>query len=133
MGLYLNPDNRMFQRSLDDLFYVDKTGLAAFLNQRMGTARGLACVSRPRRFGKSVDADMLCAYYSRGCDSRAQFEGLAVSSDPTYKAHLNAHDVIRLDVQRMSAVGGGVNGLIRSIEREVLAELRERWPMPQKE
>ena len=78
VGIYLNPGNSMFQRQLDDVFYVDKTGIARFLNERMGTARALVCVSRPRRFGKSVDADMLVAYYTRGADSHAQFEGLAL-------------------------------------------------------
>ena len=76
MGIYLNPGNGMFQTMLNDLFYVDKTGPASFVNSAMGTQRRFVCVSRPRRFNKSVDADMLVAYYTRGADSREQFEGL---------------------------------------------------------
>lgn len=101
MGIYLNPGNRMFQRELSDIFYVDKTALASFMNERIGLPRAFVAVSRPRRFGKSYDADMLVAYYSHGCDSRTQFEGLAVASDPTFEKHLNAHDVIRVDAQRL--------------------------------
>ena len=77
MGIYLNPNNRMFQFMLNSDFYVDKTAIASFMNRRIMRDGRFVCVSRPRRFGKSVDLDMLVAYYSRGCDSRAQFEGLA--------------------------------------------------------
>lgn len=70
MGIYLNPGNGMFQRALNGNFYVDKTGLVSFMNERMGLDSGFVCMSRPRRFGKSVDADMLVAYYTRGADSR---------------------------------------------------------------
>ena len=86
MGMCLNPGNRMFQMMLNSSFYVDKTGLAAFTNAKMCRDGRFVCVSRPRRFGKSVDADMLVAYWSRGCDSRAQFEGLEVSRDASYVA-----------------------------------------------
>ena len=73
MGIYLNPGNRMFQRALNAQFYVDKSELLSFMNARLGLDSGFVAVSRPRRFGKSVDANMLVAYFSRGCDSRAQF------------------------------------------------------------
>lgn len=62
MGIYLNPGNQMFQKALDAKFYVDKTGLISFMNERIGLDSGFVAVSRPRRFGKSVDANMLVAY-----------------------------------------------------------------------
>ena len=62
MGIYLNPGNRMFQRALNAKFYVDKSGLISFMNERVGLDSGYVAVSRPRRFGKSVDANMLAAY-----------------------------------------------------------------------
>ena len=69
MGVYLNPGNEGFQRILQSE-YVDKTGLIALLNQTIGTMEMLSCISRPRRFGKSYAAKMLCAYYDCSCDSR---------------------------------------------------------------
>lgn len=128
MGIYLNPGNRMFQRALNASFYVDKSELISFMNRRMGLDSGFVAVSRPRRFGKSVDANMLCAYYSRGCDSRTQFEGLAVASDPSFEKHLNAHDVIRVDAQRLIGRGGGIENLVQTFNRVVLRELRSAWP-----
>ena len=90
MGRYLNPGNGMFQRSLDSEIYVDKSGLIACTNRVLGGRECYVCVSRPRRFGKSMTADMLVAYYGRGCDSRGQFEGLSIASDAGFERHLNA-------------------------------------------
>lgn len=128
MGIYLNPGNRMFQRALDAEFYVDRTRIAAFMNQRVGRENCFVAVSRPRRFGKSMDANMLCAYYSRGCDSRAQFEGLAVAADPSFGRHLNAHDVIKLDITQILPFSTGFDDLGAAISREVLEDLSAQWP-----
>ena len=129
MGIYLNPGNGMFQNTLNGRFYVDKTPLVAFMNSRLNTPDNFVCVSRPRRFGKSVDADMLVAYYSRGCDSRDQFRGLAVAGDPSFERHLNAHDVVKLDVQRLQGISGRPIGeLPRSITEKVLPEVLRAWP-----
>lgn len=70
MGNYLNPDNIDFQEALNSEIYVDKSNLIALTNSVVRTQQKYVCVSRPRRFGKSMAANMLTAYYSRGCDSR---------------------------------------------------------------
>lgn len=128
MGLYLNPGNRMFQIMLNSDFYVDKTAIASFMNVRLGRDGRYVCVSRPRRFGKSVDADMLVAYYTKGADSRGQFEGLVVTGDPTFGAHLNAHNVLKLDITHILPYADGPSGIGEAISREVIPELREAWP-----
>ena len=128
MGIYLNPGNGMFQRTLNGRFYVDKTGIASFMNERVNTPEMFVCVSRPRRFGKSVDADMLVAYYTRGADSRAQFEGLAVSRDPGFERHLNAHDVIKIDMMHVLALADGAARIPEAVSAEVMPELRAAWP-----
>ena len=128
MGIYLNPGNRMFQTMLNSDFYVDKTELVSFMNARLGKEGRFVAVSRPRRFGKSVDANMLVAYYSRGCDSREQFEGLAVASDPSFERHLNAHDIIRVDAQRLIGRGGGIQNLVETFQTCVLKEVLREWP-----
>ena len=128
MGIYLNPGNGMFQRALNARFYVDKTGLISFMNERIGLDSGYVAVSRPRRFGKSVDANMLVAYYDCSCDSRSQFRGLAVANDPSFEVHLNKHDVIRVDVQRLIGRGGGIQNLVETFDVSVLREIRDAWP-----
>lgn len=82
MGRFLNVGNARFAAMVKDI-YVDKTEMIKFMNGTIGKKRKLTCVSRPRRFGKSYAAQMLCAYYGKSCDSRTLFEGLAISKDPS--------------------------------------------------
>ena len=80
MGKFVNPDNQAFQVALNSEIYIDKTGLIAYTNRMLDTNQALICNSRPRRFGKSITANMLTAYYSCGCDSEKMFEGTKVKS-----------------------------------------------------
>ena len=70
MGIYLNPTNESFQEAVNSEIYVDKTGLITFTNRKIKTSQKHICVSRPRRFGKSMNLGMLAAYYSKGCRSK---------------------------------------------------------------
>lgn len=89
MGRFLNPENSAFQVALNSEIYVDKTGLLGYTNKVMNTLQGYICNSRPRRFGKSMTANMLTAYYSKGCDSEKMFSNLEISKNPDFKKHLN--------------------------------------------
>lgn len=88
MGTYLNPGDTGFNRIIKK-DYVDKTGLIAVINEMIGAANNLICVSRPRRFGKSYAAQMLCAYYDNSCDSHELFSGYAISKNASYEEHIN--------------------------------------------
>ena len=90
MGNYLNVGNAGFE-TIRKGIYVDKTEMISFINYTLGTTDKLTCVSRPRRFGKSFAAKMLCAYYDKSCDSHALFDGLAISKDETYEKYLNKY------------------------------------------
>ena len=78
MGIYLNPGNNLFRRALNSEIYVDKSGLISYTNRILDTEQEFVCVSRPRRFGKSMAANMLTAYYSCGCDSKNLFDKLEI-------------------------------------------------------
>ena len=80
MGMFVNPGNDAFQVALNSEIYVDKTGLLKYTNRVMNTLQGYICNSRPRRFGNSITANMLTAYYSRGCDSEEMFSNLEIST-----------------------------------------------------
>ena len=97
MGTYLNPGNEGFRKILQSE-YVDKTGLIALINKTIGTMEMLTCVSRPRRFGKSYAAKMLCAYYDCSCDSRGLFDDKEIAGTQEYLTHLNQYHVINLDI-----------------------------------
>ena len=85
------------------------------------------CVSRPRRFGKSMAADMLVAYYSRGCDSRELFTGLDIGKERSFQEHLNQHDVIRLDIQRFLFDESHLDVFIDKIQEAVIRELKGEY------
>ena len=87
-GIYLNPGNKGFWQAIRSEIYVDKTGLIAEINKCINTEQKFICVSRPRRFGKSMALKMLAAYYSRGCVSADLFRGLKIEQDETFQEHL---------------------------------------------
>lgn len=124
MGRFVNPDNSAFQVALNSEIYVDKTGLLKYTNRVLNTKQALICNSRPRRFGKSVTADMLTAYYSRGCDSERMFSGRCISEDETFRVHLNQYDVIHFDVQWCLDPAGGPEHVVSYIKKSVIEELR---------
>ena len=84
MGNYLNPDNSKFQEAINSDIYVDKTGLIRYTNSVLHTLQKNICVSRPRRFGKSMAANMLAAYYDRSCNSETLFKTLKISDKSGY-------------------------------------------------
>ena len=86
MGNYLNPGNSGFEEIRRSI-YVDKSGLIKLVNGTIGTKQKLTCISRPRRFGKSFAAQMLCAYYDKTCDSSVLFDDLAIAKDERYLEH----------------------------------------------
>lgn len=128
MGTFINPGNDAFQVALNSEIYVDKTGLLEYTNKVMNTLQGYICNSRPRRFGKSITANMLTAYYSRGCDSEDMFSNLEISKSRSFKKHLNQYDVIHLDVQWCMEPAGGPEGVVSYITEKTIEELREYYP-----
>lgn len=126
MGNYLNPGNSGFSGIRNDV-YVDKTGLISLINRTIDTPRRLTCVSRPRRFGKSFAAKMLCAYYDKTCDSAGLFDGLEIAGDVQYRDYLNRYDVIYLDLA--GVIGEmSLEDVIPYIQRNVTQELVEQYP-----
>ena len=131
----MNPDNSAFQVALNSPIYVDKTGLLEYTNSVLNTTEAYICNSRPRRFGKSYAANMLAAYYSKGCNSEEMFSGLDISRESDFKTHLNKYDVIHLDIQWFLANCDNVDNVVAFITKSVQAELREIYPgvLPEEE
>lgn len=128
MGRFLNPDYSAFETALNSEIYIDKTGLLTYTNKVINTKQAFICNSRPRRFGKSVTADMLTAYYSKGCDSADIFADYEISHAGDFRQHLNKYDVIHLDIQWCLAPAKGAAGVVSYIEKSVIAELKEKYP-----
>ncbi|WP_334286142.1 MULTISPECIES: AAA family ATPase [unclassified Ruminococcus] len=128
MGIYLNPGNNKFKRAVNSDIYVDKTGLIKYTNSIVDTLQSCVCVSRPRRFGKSMAADMLTAYYSKGCDSRELFSGLEIAKDESFEEHLNKYDTIFLNMQEFLSRSSNVKELLERVEGKVIRELKKQYP-----
>ena len=101
MGIYLNPDGSKFEEAVNSDIYIDKTGLLTYTNSVLHTMQKYVCISRPRRFGKSIAANMLTAYYSRGCDSEPLFSRFEISKSTDFKKHLNQYNTISVNMQEI--------------------------------
>lgn len=124
MGRFVNPGNGAFQTAINAEIYVDKTGLLVFTNRVLATPQAFICNSRPRRFGKSMAANMLTAYYSKGCNSEKLFSGLDIEKNPDFKKYLNKYDVIHFDLQWCVGQAGCAEKTVSFITQAVLKELR---------
>lgn len=127
MGIYLNPNNAAFQKAVNTEIYVDKTMLIAYTNKNLNTEHQEICVSRPRRFGKSMAANMLTAYYSRGCDSKELFSGFKIAQHPDFEKHLNQYNVIQLNIQRFLSRTDTIHDMLAMLERKVVRELKHAF------
>ncbi len=131
MGTYLNPGNSGFAEILDS-GYIDKTGMIELINSRINTLNKLICISRPRRFGKSIAAKMLGAYYDHTCDSHSLFDDKEISKSEHYKDYRNKYNVIYLDiagfVSDVRRRDGNIKSVVNEIVESIRTELIEDYP-----
>ena len=126
MGVYINKGNEGFRRALNSE-YVDKTGLIAVVNKTLDTERAFTCVTRSRRFGKSMAVDMLRAYYDKSCDSRYLFKGLKISDDPSFEQYLNKFPVISLDITDFTTRYHDAS-IVDHIQQSIIKEMLSAYP-----
>ena len=128
MGIYLNPGIDKLKRAKNGELFVDKSMLIALLNKKIDTNDSLICSSRPRRFGKTMAANMIAAYYSKGCDSHEIFSNLKISKDESFEKYVNKYNVICLDMNIMFR--SKLKGFTTSdtVDYFVIPELRKAFP-----
>ena len=127
MGTYINKGNNAF-RDIVSHEYIDKTSLIPLINATLNSENRYSCVTRCRRFGKSVAAKMLCAYDDKSCDSRELFVGLKVEQDKSFETYLNRYCVIYLDVTSFTARPELRVNIVRNIQDKIIKELRDEFP-----
>ncbi len=129
MGIYVNPNNESFKSALRSKIYVDKTMLIDFTNSVLNTEQKYVCITRPRRFGKSMAAKMLAAYYSCGCDSKELFSNLKIARTTDFENELNKNCVIALDIQKLRAdARAQKQNPLDYIQKSVIDELIQFYP-----
>lgn len=137
MGAYLNPGRRAFEQAVYSEIYVDKTEMIGYLNSLVNTSRRYVSVSRPRRFGKTMAADMVCSYYDRTADARALFEDMGIAGsapaqtargEVAWDAYLGGFDVIRLVMTRFLKRGVPVDQALERMQRLVVRDIKRAYP-----
>ena len=138
MGCILNPvDGNTFVELVEakDIgIFVDKTDFISKTNVRLNTAGKLLSLTRPRRFGKTVTAHMLLAYYSKEYEGHKIFDELEIANISNYTEHLNKYDVIYIDMNTIDGLFDnysnqkekveGVNDLVDYLEYSIINELK---------
>ena len=128
MGIYLNPNNENFRETLTREIYVDKTEMISVINHFMKTDNKYICVSRPRRFGKTIAGNMLSAYFSKGCDSRELFAPYKISRDPSFESNLNKLNVIKIDVNSEYRNEFDRENLLKKLTARIISEIKKEFP-----
>ncbi|MBO5988253.1 MAG: AAA family ATPase, partial [Paludibacteraceae bacterium] len=130
MGLYLNPNADAFMQNRNKKIYVDKSQIIYELNDLIDSDDNFVCLSRPRRFGKSMAGNMISAYYSKGCDTREVFSQMKLGQEPCFDKYLNRFNVIKLDLNELYQNAKKKNEhatLIAQIEERVVEEFKEQF------
>ena len=128
MGIYLNPGFENFRETLNRGDYIDKTMMISVINSFIDRGDKYICVSRPRRFGKTIASNMLSSYYTKGIDSRELFSGLKIENDPSFEEKLNKYNVIKLDLNSEYQNTEDKANLIKIIMEEVKSEMKQCFP-----
>lgn len=127
MGTYINKGNAGFTKYTRGE-YVDKTKMIAYINATLGTSEMLTCMTRPRRFGKSMAANMLCAYYDQSCDSRQLFAPYQISQQASFQDHLNRYPTIFIDITSFTTRYADRDDIIDILQQKVAADIRQHYP-----
>ena len=128
MGIYLNPGNENFRSILAADLYVDKTEMIRVANRFIDKGNKYVCVSRPRRFGKTITGNMLSAYYSRGCDSKELFAPYKIASDPGFTGKLNRYNVIKVDMNSEYQNTVNKKDMLKDLAGEIKEEMAAAFP-----
>lgn len=123
LGNYLNPSSRKFRMNVNSQIYVDKSGLIEKINKLVDTQQRFVCVSRPRRFGKSMAADMLAAYYGCKEDTSVLFDEMKIAQADSYKKHLNQYNVLTLNIQEFLSATNSVDEMLNMLKQYVSLDL----------
>ncbi|MBO6206569.1 MAG: AAA family ATPase [Lachnospiraceae bacterium] len=127
MGIYINPGYENFRRTLAADIYVDKTMMLNVLNSFIDKGNNYVCISRPRRFGKTIASEMISAYYSKGCDSHDLFATLKISETEGYEEKRNKFNVIKIDLNSEYQNSRSKESFISSIEKRIAEEMQKEF------
>ena len=128
MGNYLNQDGKKFYEITHSDIYVDKTELLTYTNSVLQTLQKYICISRPRRFGKSITASMIAAYYSRGCDAKELFSPYKIARNLDFDTYRNKYNTLFLNMQEFLSMSGTMEEMLEMLKNYLAADFEETYP-----
>ncbi len=128
MGIYINPGNENLKRALNSEIFVDKSLFIGKISKLLNTEQRFICVSRPRRFGKTMIGNLMKAYFSKGCDSRDIFSNLKIAKDPCFGENLNKFNVLSIDFGGFFSSSKNKNDVLLNLYSELFEDFRKEFP-----
>lgn len=130
MGNYLNGTAAWdaYCREVNSPYFVDKSGLLKELIPMIDTSTNCLCITRPRRFGKSVMANMIAAFFSRVCGGEGVFGGLEIGASADCMRHRGRYDVIFMSLNELPRRCRSFGQYMDRIEERLLKDLRQAYP-----
>ena len=128
MGNYLNQDGKKFYEITHSDIYVDKTELLTYTNSVLQTLQKYICISRPRRFGKSITASMIAAYYSRGCDAKELFSPYKIARNLDFDTYRNKYNTLFLNMQEFLSMTHSMDEMLAVFQKRMIADLKRGYP-----
>ena len=130
MGMYLNSiaSYAKYKAMVCSPYFVDKTELLTELIPLIGRESPYVCITRPRRFGKTVMANMIGAFFGKSADSRSIFEHLNISGAEGYKRYINKYDIIYIDFSEVPEECSSYKQYITRIIEGLKTDLLEEYP-----
>ncbi len=119
---------KRFLAIADDELYIDKSMIIEKLNKRINKSRRWICITRPRRFGKSVMTTLIDSYYTRAVDSQQTFDYHKIAACPSYKEHLNKYNVIKIDFSSLDTRRLTFDEYLDSIEQAIGTQIDNLFP-----
>ncbi len=128
MGFYINAGNENIKRALNSQIFVDKSLVLQKLCSLLNTQQRFICVSRPRRFGKTMVRDLMVAFFSKGCDSRGMFSDLKIAQEPCFEKNINKFNVIAVDLGALYNTVENRNNVLKYLRKELCEDFRKEFP-----
>ena len=129
MGIYINPGNENLKKALNSEIFIDKSLFISKISKFLNTEQSFICVSRPRRFGKTMIGNLMKAYFSKGCDSKEIFSNLKIANDPCFGENLNKFNVLSIDLGGFFSSSKNRNEVLLNLYNELLEDFRKEFPI----
>ncbi|MCI7476974.1 MAG: AAA family ATPase, partial [Selenomonadales bacterium] len=128
MGMIINPGSDMYEQALATNTHVDKSGWLCYINTVISTQKKYVCVSRPRRFGKTMAANMISAYYDCTTNGPILFKDKKIMQDSSFEVHANKYNVLKINMIDFMTSASSIEEMITNLKEDIIDDIMEEFP-----